>query len=138
SCTSPKSYSGLSVASHTVNVRATDAAGNTDATAAAWTWSVTAPPPPTSGLTLKWISPVAGQTFTNQLTLNAQPGGTKTVKKVSYYVDGIWLTSDTSSPYSYSWSPPSWVGYGTHTMKAVAEATDFTTATVTQQVTRVR
>ncbi len=42
-CTSPKSYSGLSVGSHTFQVRATDTAGNVDQTPASQTWSITAP-----------------------------------------------------------------------------------------------
>ncbi len=47
-CISPKTYSGLSVGSHQFSVRATDAAGNTDATPIAQTWTVeaSAPPPP--------------------------------------------------------------------------------------------
>jgi hypothetical protein len=51
SCTSPKSYSGLGLGDHTFSVRATDAAGNTDATPATDTWAVEAvpPPPPPSG-----------------------------------------------------------------------------------------
>ena len=40
SCTSPKTYNGLSNASHTFEVKATDAAGNTDATPARRTWTV--------------------------------------------------------------------------------------------------
>jgi myo-inositol-hexaphosphate 3-phosphohydrolase len=40
-CTSPQTYSGLAVASHNFSVWATDAAGNTDATAATQAWSVT-------------------------------------------------------------------------------------------------
>ncbi|MGF9647880.1 Ig-like domain-containing protein [Pseudarthrobacter oxydans] len=39
-CTSPQNYTGLSAGSHTFNVWATDAAGNTDTTPATQTWSV--------------------------------------------------------------------------------------------------
>jgi hypothetical protein len=49
-CISPQTYSGLSVGSHTVSVRATDAAGNVDPTPATATWTVQAPPPDCSGL----------------------------------------------------------------------------------------
>ncbi len=45
-CSSPQSYSGLSVADHTFSVRATDAAGNVDDTPAIDTWTVEATPPP--------------------------------------------------------------------------------------------
>ncbi len=45
-CSSPKSFSGLSIGSHTFTVRATDAAGNVDASPASRTWTVQAPPPP--------------------------------------------------------------------------------------------
>jgi hypothetical protein len=40
SCTSPKAYSGLAVGSHAFSVKATDAAGNTDATPATSNWTV--------------------------------------------------------------------------------------------------
>src|SRR6185436_21055518 len=44
-CTSPQSYSGLGTGSHTFQVRATDAAGNVDASPASvsWTIDLTAP-----------------------------------------------------------------------------------------------
>ncbi|MBA2712131.1 MAG: metallophosphoesterase [Rubrobacteraceae bacterium] len=41
-CTSPKTYNSLSNGSHTFGVKATDAAGNTDATPASRTWTVNA------------------------------------------------------------------------------------------------
>jgi hypothetical protein len=43
-CTSPVSYSSLSVGSHTFNVQATDAAGNVDPTSAVFTWLISIPP----------------------------------------------------------------------------------------------
>lgn len=43
SCTSPQSYSGLSVGNHTFTVTGTNAGGSTSAT---YAWTVTAPPPP--------------------------------------------------------------------------------------------
>ncbi len=39
-CSSPKSYGGLSDGSHAFSVRATDVAGNTDATPASYSWTV--------------------------------------------------------------------------------------------------
>jgi hypothetical protein len=39
-CNSPVSYTGLATGPHTFDVRATDAAGNTDATPASYAWSV--------------------------------------------------------------------------------------------------
>lgn len=44
-CTSPALYSGLGSGSHGFAVRATDAAGNADATPATWAWAVESPPP---------------------------------------------------------------------------------------------
>ena len=47
-CTSPRSLTGLSQGSHTFRVRATDAAGNVDATEATRTWTVDTVAPSTS------------------------------------------------------------------------------------------
>jgi hypothetical protein len=48
SCTTPAAHTGLTEGSHTFEVRATDAAGNTDATPAAWSWVVDVTPPETT------------------------------------------------------------------------------------------
>ncbi len=52
-CTSPRSYSGLSVTAHTFTVRATDKAGNVDPSPATRSWTVesepTTPPPTGDG-----------------------------------------------------------------------------------------
>jgi Ca2+-binding RTX toxin-like protein len=48
-CASPITYSSLAVGAHTFHVKATDAAGNTDASPATASWTITeivAPPPP--------------------------------------------------------------------------------------------
>ena len=47
-CASPKAYLGLSEGSHTFEVRATDGVGNTDATAASFSWTIDLTAPETS------------------------------------------------------------------------------------------
>jgi hypothetical protein len=62
-CTSPKAYSGLSTGSHTFSVRATDAAGNLDASPASQTWTIQSAPvdhQPTAAYTYAPASPTAG------------------------------------------------------------------------------
>jgi subtilisin family serine protease len=45
-CTSPKEYVGLSLGAHTLRLRATDMASNTDPTPAVAEWTIESPPPP--------------------------------------------------------------------------------------------
>ncbi|WP_163110787.1 hypothetical protein, partial [Acinetobacter baumannii] len=47
-CTSPKSYTGLGDGAHTFDVRATDAAGNVDASPATFGWTVDTAAPNTT------------------------------------------------------------------------------------------
>jgi hypothetical protein len=89
-CTSPKAYSSLADGTHTFEVRATDPAGNTDPTPAAFTWTVdTAPPdttitatppdPSAASGSLSFVSSETGSTF--QCRLDAGSFGACTSPK---------------------------------------------------------
>jgi hypothetical protein len=75
-CTSPKSYTNLPNGSHTFDVRATDGAGNVDATAASRTFTVDVPPPPPQILT---FSPEADARV-EELSPNKNYGASSTLK----------------------------------------------------------
>jgi hypothetical protein len=82
-CTSPQEYTGLAAAAHEFRVRATDAAGNTDASPAVHTWSVdttasgsiiTDKPPATTQSTSASFGFAAGeQNVTFECSLDGSP-----------------------------------------------------------------
>jgi hypothetical protein len=76
SCSSPEAYSGLAVGSHTLSVKATDAAGNTDASPATFTWTIQAPPPPSDGWT---------NILDDQFNTDAQPVGSTLIGHWNLY-----------------------------------------------------
>jgi hypothetical protein len=78
-CTSPKTYSSLSNGSHTVNIRAKDAAGNVDASPATYTWTVDATTPDT---TIDSKNPAT--TPTNSTSMQLTFSGTDNVAVISY------------------------------------------------------
>jgi chitodextrinase len=67
-CSSPTSYAGLALGEHRFAVRATDAAGNTDATPAVRTWTITPP----------------ADTTPPETTITAGPAGTVTATTASF------------------------------------------------------
>jgi hypothetical protein len=77
-CTSPKSYTGLSAGGHTVAVRATDGAGNVDASPASRTFTIATAPPaePTAPVTTS--TPPATTTPTPPATTTSTPPATTT------------------------------------------------------------
>jgi hypothetical protein len=152
-CTSPATYTGLGLLAHTFAVRATDEAGNVDGSPATAAWTVlgvtlppvglppvtpgdggTAPtdpsipsvasepevPPVLSSTHVVLTAPTAGATFTRSLVLaaTASAGTGATVKRVEFWMDGTRIERDTSAPYKATWSAPSRLATGTHTLSA--------------------
>ena len=110
-CSSPKAYFALANGSHTFDVRATDAAGNTDASPASQAWTVDVPPPP-----------LPADTTPPQTTIDSGPSGTVATGSASFSFNssesgstfscrvdgGVW--SSCGSPRDYAG-----LGDGSHT-----------------------
>jgi hypothetical protein len=115
-CPAPKAYSGLAEGIHTFAVRATDAAGNLDASPASHSWRVdtTAPPPPVVE------SPADGASTANDTVTvsgTAEPGTTVEV------FDGAASRGTTPADGAGAWSTTlTGVADGSHTY--TARATD--------------
>src|SRR5206468_1503507 len=112
-CTSPHTTAALAEGSHTFDVRATDAAGNTGGTPASHTWSIDLGPP-----TVTITAPATYINGSDPSTYNvtaSSPDGD--VTRVDFYecsnasVDcatGSWTQFDTdnTAPYAGNWSTP--------------------------------
>jgi len=95
-CDSPASYADVSEGSHTFEARATDAAGNTDASAATWTWTVDAAVPRAPAITAPTDGSHVAET-TLSVTGRADAGltvqlfdGEQTVGTTTAGADGDW------------------------------------------------
>src|SRR6185436_9022855 len=107
-CSSPVNYTGLAGGAHTFQVRATDTAGNVDATPASQSWTVIVPP---------------------DTTITAGPSGTVTTTSASFSftstIGGSTFTcSLDGSAFSACTSPKSYTNLtnGSHTFQVVATA----------------
>jgi hypothetical protein len=87
-------------------------------------------PPPTVSIT----SPASGATFNApaSITINANASDNVSVSKVDFYNGSTLLGTDTSSPYSFTWSN---VGAGTYSL--TAKATDNQSASTTSSAVSV-
>jgi hypothetical protein len=126
--TSPYSYTGtnVSVGSYPVTAVATDNAGATK-TSAPVTITVVVNQPPV----LFIISPASGATFTApaSVTINATATDADgTITKVDFYQGTTLLSSDNTSPYSFTWTNVAAGSYSL-TAKATDNAGAVTTST---------
>ncbi|HEX6698021.1 MAG TPA: Ig-like domain-containing protein [Solirubrobacteraceae bacterium] len=153
-CTSPKTYSGLSLAQHTADVRATDAAGNVDGSPASASWTSVALPGGGSGggggsgsgssgsdtdaPTVTLSSPAAGATFSSTLNMTAAASDNRAVSKVEFWFDGARVSRDTSAPYAASFTAGRGTSYGVHTVSVRAFDAAGNARSTAVTVTRVR
>ena len=138
-CASPKTYTGLATGSHSVNVRAVDAAGNTSA-ATSTTWTVDATPPTvamtfpgTTTYNLAGWTAGCGTATTDDLCGTAADAGSGltdvavSIRRVSTnsYWDGIafsasaetWRTAAGTAAWSYGFAGPSFPGDGSYVVR---------------------
>jgi hypothetical protein len=124
-CTSPKPYAGLASGSHTFKVRATDPAGNVDATPASFTWTVDTTAPD-STITASPSNPSASTSASFSFTAS-EPGST-----FECQLDGGGFSGCTSP------QPYTGLADGSHTFSVratdAAGNTDASPATVTWTV----
>jgi hypothetical protein len=106
-CSSPKTYTGLGAGAHTVQVHATDPAGNTDGTPAAATWTIDLTPP-TATVDFGPADPVNATAATFTFS-SSEPGSTFECQLDA----GAYAACTT--PKSYAG-----VGEGTHTFRVRA------------------
>ena len=113
-CSTPNTFGGLANGAHTLAVRATDGAGNLDATAAsyAWTVDVVAPAPPVIS------APAAGSSMA---ALVAVSGSAEAGSTVAVSIDGAPVGLVTASGLgAWSFTPPAPLAAGPHTVHATA------------------
>jgi hypothetical protein len=119
--TSPYSFSwnttSVANGSYTLSAKAYDAAGNIGQSSNVTVTVSNSSPTPTVSIT----SPTNGATYngsaTISLTASATANGTATIAKVEFYNGSVLLNSDTTSPYTFTWSN---VPKGTYTITAKA------------------
>ncbi len=149
-CTSPTTFTGLALGQHTANVRATDAAGNVDASPATAGWTSIAVPvvpgPPASGgtdsaneaPTVSLAAPTAGSTFTSTLNMSAAASDDHAVRRVEFWFDGTRVARDTSAPYTATFAANKATSYGVHTVSVRAFDASGAARSAAVTVTRVR
>jgi glucose/arabinose dehydrogenase/PKD repeat protein len=127
-CGSPKSYSSLAPGPHAFDVRATDAAGNTDPTPASRSWTVE---PPASGADLALNRPAAASsTYASTGAPGAANDGNPATRWSSSFADGQWWQVDLGSLRSVDRVEVNWeAAYASaYRIQTSVDGTTFTNA----------
>ena len=105
-CTSPKEYSGLTTGAHTFSVRASDAAGNADATPATQTWTIAPdedpgepPPPADAPPTAALNAPPSGAAVGETLLLTPTVADDRGIDHIEFWLDDALLDRDDDPPF---------------------------------------
>ena len=102
----------------TIYAKAYDAAGNVG-TSATISVNVSNTVSDTSSPTASITAPASNSTVSGTTNVTASASDNVGVTKVEFYVDGALKTTDTASPYSYSWNTTG-LANGTHSIYAKA------------------
>ncbi|MEJ7842574.1 MAG: hypothetical protein WKF95_12455, partial [Rubrobacter sp.] len=126
SCSSPKNYGGLDDGPHVFQVRATDAADNTDPSPASRSWTVDTAPPPgdTAAPRIGSPRPAPGARLrdrTPRIGAVVRDGGGELGKAdIKFYVDGKARAFNYSPDTGRLSHASKRLSYGGHTVKVVA------------------
>jgi YD repeat-containing protein len=115
--------SAVTAGTHDLTAKAYDAGGNiTTSATVSVIKDATAP-------TVSITSPAANAVVSGTVTINATAADNIAVAKVEFYIDGVLLSTDLTSPYSASWNTVSaTVGIHSLTAKAYDAAGNITTS----------
>ena len=134
-CRSPRSYSGLAEGSHTFRARATDAAGNVDATPPGRTWVIDISAPDTQPPSVTLTAPADGDVVRGRVVLAADAGDDVGLDHVAFLVGGAVVARDGTPPYKVSWdsttAPDGQAAITARALDASSNATTTSARTVT-------
>ncbi len=124
-CASPADYPGLGDGPHTFEVRATDAAGNTDPTPASYAWTIDATAPTVASVTLAGTSPTNAASVDFSVTFSEPVSGVDETDfaVAASGVTGAAVTGVSGSDAAYTVSVDTGSGDGTLRLDALDDDT---------------